>query len=1189
MALFKINRGNESNLPVELKDGWAYFCTDNGNFHIDYINSDGELQRRQINSEYAAKLRYLSDGEYIELTAEQLAEAIRNFQAGQVQADWNQTDDTAADYIKNKPDISSMQTQSDWNQTDKSDVGYIKNKPFGYLDDLIPNDTYTFSAVENTSVYASNIAIEIENIPGVMYVVEWDGETYELELGEYHGTWSGISATMYGIGNPSIGVLFGSVFVPDSPANTDCPFFITSTASTNSTAASHNIRVYKKDNIVKLDKQFLPDDIYEAVQSDWAETDESKESFIKNKPEIPEAYVHPISHPASMITGLSYLATDPSYPQLLRKPFGDLAPLIEDKRLDFYQLLDVDGIYIHEYEPKEHLDLIESETYKVIWDGTEYTCVCKNANNVMNGASNTTYLGNFTIFLNAGLGDDTGEPFMISSSLIMTNDTSTDIHTISIIPVNSIHKMDAKYLPDEAATKQWVRNFAEEALAGLDISGGSAAIETDVLPETTIDGFTDDPTFGAPTKALYFGDLLSEFMVNAGEVYTVMWDGVEYEVTAQDTDSIQSGTISLGNGEHFGANGNGEPFLIVHMATVGANFADLTNSDVTTHTIRIYQKHPLSIPSFSEADDGKVLSVKGGSLSWETVASGSATTETDILPEQEITLEIYEPGAEGNSYVVRYNEESEVYKNLSNLEVGSSYVVVIDGIEYDTIAADASDSAANGLPDGSIVNKVTYIGNKQLADGGEDTGEPFAIAVVDMDIADSGQIVNQKGASIMTVPGFTSETGKHVIRIYQKARSSVSWNDIADKPFYEVQKTITVNTSTLTDVSFEGLGFTWTKVSDETLPADSVVGAKLSMYYDGVMQESVTVAERNIIARHANGIGCLMDNNAAFLIVYAAEELTLTVLGTTLTVTPPETGIYIMGASSAIDESTEIVIEGNIINKIDDKFQHQTDWDERNKSSASFLKNRPFGVEVASGDIVVEHDAAYDATEYAFILTNLVTVESHVDRSKIKVGALYTVQLGEGSYTGIGISDVDTSAILQGYENMGGIKILDSGTHAATLVYGFTGQIDLIVVESDYRSLFADGTSYAIKVVCSEDFIKKLDQKYLPDPPFFDLTAMGLPDIPVDGTFVTGNADMSELRTAAAKGLIKARVTISGMIVENICTLAYVPSSDIYSCTLSAVFSGTPLIIELLVGSNTVRARVFALQVALPSAEEATF
>lgn len=103
MALFKINRGNESNLPVELKDGWAYFCTDNGNFHIDYINSDGELQRRQINSEYAAKLRYLSDGEYVELTAEQLAEAIKNFQAGQVQADWNQTDDTAADYIKNRP------------------------------------------------------------------------------------------------------------------------------------------------------------------------------------------------------------------------------------------------------------------------------------------------------------------------------------------------------------------------------------------------------------------------------------------------------------------------------------------------------------------------------------------------------------------------------------------------------------------------------------------------------------------------------------------------------------------------------------------------------------------------------------------------------------------------------------------------------------------------------------------------------------------------------------------------------------------------------------------------------------------------------------------------------------------------------------------------------------------------------
>lgn len=47
----------------------------------------------------------------------------------QIQADWNQTDNTSADFIKNKPTIPSGQIQSDWNQTTSSEVDYIKNKP----------------------------------------------------------------------------------------------------------------------------------------------------------------------------------------------------------------------------------------------------------------------------------------------------------------------------------------------------------------------------------------------------------------------------------------------------------------------------------------------------------------------------------------------------------------------------------------------------------------------------------------------------------------------------------------------------------------------------------------------------------------------------------------------------------------------------------------------------------------------------------------------------------------------------------------------------------------------------------------------------------------------------------------------------------------------------------------------------
>ena len=47
----------------------------------------------------------------------------------QIQADWNQTDNTAKDYIKNKPEIPSEQVQADWNQTDNTAKDFIKNKP----------------------------------------------------------------------------------------------------------------------------------------------------------------------------------------------------------------------------------------------------------------------------------------------------------------------------------------------------------------------------------------------------------------------------------------------------------------------------------------------------------------------------------------------------------------------------------------------------------------------------------------------------------------------------------------------------------------------------------------------------------------------------------------------------------------------------------------------------------------------------------------------------------------------------------------------------------------------------------------------------------------------------------------------------------------------------------------------------
>lgn len=75
MALFKINRGPEDRLPETKKDGWAYYCTTTGRFYIDALNEEtNEIERKCISSEYADKLRYVKNGETIEIDIEKIVE-----------------------------------------------------------------------------------------------------------------------------------------------------------------------------------------------------------------------------------------------------------------------------------------------------------------------------------------------------------------------------------------------------------------------------------------------------------------------------------------------------------------------------------------------------------------------------------------------------------------------------------------------------------------------------------------------------------------------------------------------------------------------------------------------------------------------------------------------------------------------------------------------------------------------------------------------------------------------------------------------------------------------------------------------------------------------------------------------------------------------------------------------------------
>ena len=58
MALFKIFKGNKSNLPSTYTDGYAYFTYNDGKFYIDYqdiedVTNGKPVKRRPLNA-YAA-------------------------------------------------------------------------------------------------------------------------------------------------------------------------------------------------------------------------------------------------------------------------------------------------------------------------------------------------------------------------------------------------------------------------------------------------------------------------------------------------------------------------------------------------------------------------------------------------------------------------------------------------------------------------------------------------------------------------------------------------------------------------------------------------------------------------------------------------------------------------------------------------------------------------------------------------------------------------------------------------------------------------------------------------------------------------------------------------------------------------------------------------------------------------------
>ena len=272
------------------------------------------------------------------------------------------------------------------------------------------------------------------------------------------------------------------------------------------------------DILEKFKKEILEEAGEKSIQPDWNQNDSTAADYVKNRP--------------------FYTETRETV-------------LVEESTVSFP---DYGGIHISEFQTTFKATV--GETYKVYWDGTIYECPCKYFHE-------RNFIGNLSI---AGDASDTGEPFLIDSTMEGTNgdgitiytlDTS-DSHTFSISGfVSEVVKIDPKYIRDMYYTAD--------------------PVETVLVEETTIPF--------APVDVVYMGQLESTFVPTVGETYKVSWDGTAYESTCANFNNLQV----IGNLSIMGIGSDtGEPFLI---AVGNGNGIRISTADTSaSHTFSVSNK-----------------------------------------------------------------------------------------------------------------------------------------------------------------------------------------------------------------------------------------------------------------------------------------------------------------------------------------------------------------------------------------------------------------------------------------------------------------------------------------------------------------------------------------------------------------------------------------------------------------------
>lgn len=550
---------------------------------------------------------------------------------------------------------------------------------------------------------------------------------------------------------------------------------------------------YVCEDVVPIDKKYLPEVFVDGVQPDWNQNDPDALDYVKNRTHWEEVLAE---------GGTIFPETD-----------------VEFKT----SMAVLNGIGTEQVSV--------GQKYIVTWRGTEYECTAFLL--FANDPSSVT-LGNSSLLF---VGNNTGEPFCLSdfttSNCIVTKDTSTattikikvdEVRNAVVVPIPK------KYLPAGVAYTDTAKVGQTIVVKEVDSTGKPTAWEAVDMSAGGGGGSWDDLSAPMPTKFLpdgvpYVEEGIVELPVTGqwyeetdedgnvsdsgyfvtapiglqvGSTYTVNWNGTDYEVTGQDASTIPDNGIPgvvLGNLAAMGGDDTGEPFLMMEVpadiaAEMGA-YGMITSFDLS-----------INIPFAIYGEGGTIQKIDPRCLPTGVpyIEESDDFTAT-LLPETEAVLVDASEGIWG-------------IEAVPLLKIGETYLVNYNGTEYTCVAQDASAPA----------DEAGSVGLGELSNlGGFGNGEPFVFFT--RPSLGVSYLLNNSSSTVPTVSIYGKGVKVHKL---DNRCLDLAWLPTVEKTDVEVQGETTF-TKSMTNMEFQ---------YDEFL-----VGAEVAVVFDGVRYECTVVKE----------------------------------------------------------------------------------------------------------------------------------------------------------------------------------------------------------------------------------------------------------------------------------------------------------------------------------------------------------